>query len=151
MNGEKEPAREDQPDANEKAWSESDLKILRRLVGKHGSRAVSDAASKVVPRKPGRPPRGNLPYFEGMHLADWIDEQRAEHKRMGHSAPLKRAINDAYEMLYGDDPNRRDPEKYAKTVKRKLSRSRSDLEFQKKVAKEINAIGLRKIGREKIE
>lgn len=115
-------------------WSESDLKSLRRLVGKYGSSAVSDTAGKVIPRRPGRPSRGHLPYFEGMHLADWIEEQRAEHKHLGHSAPLKRAINDAYEMLHGDDPDRPDPEKFAKTVKRKLLPARRDLNFLKEAA-----------------
>ncbi|WP_139032269.1 hypothetical protein [Mesorhizobium amorphae] len=106
-------------------------------------------AGEIVPIGPGRPSRGDLPYYEGMHLADWIEEQRAEHKRLGNSAPLKRALNDAYEMLHGDDPDRPDPEKFATTLKRKFYPARRDLHVLQRVAEELNAIVPKQKQREK--
>lgn len=109
-----------QPAADEKPeWSARDLKNLKRLVRKHGVAAVSDKAKRVTPRGPGRPPRGDLPDYEAMHEAEWIEEQTTGYKLQKLGAPLKRAFNDAYEMTYGEDPDRPDPGKYAKTLKRK--------------------------------
>ncbi len=62
-----------------------------------------------------------------------------KHRSKGHSAPRKRAFNDVYEMIYGDDPDRPDPEKFAKTLKRKFHPALRDLKLQKEAAERMNA------------
>lgn len=116
----------------------SDIKELARLVRKYGRKGVAAAAGKVSLRGPGRPSRGPLPYYERMHLADWIEEAREEHRLAGHRAPYKRAVNDLYELLYGSTRDR-DPEKFAKTTKKKYLQGRQDLQLVKEAAKRRDA------------
>lgn len=108
--GPKGPKCGDIKPAPQRLLSGSEAKALARLVRKHGREAIATAARDVpLPRRPGRPSRGDLPYYERMDLAEWIEEQAAEHERNHLSAPYKRAFNDVYEMMYGDDLGRPDP------------------------------------------
>lgn len=134
---------------DEPAWSKDDLKALRRLVRKFGRNAVCDAALSVRLPRGGRPRRGDLPLYEAMHLAGWVEEREAEYKEQGLRAPLKRAFNDAYEMTYGDDPDRPDPGKFARTLKRKYYPALRALRLEKEAAERRNAALRRRRGREK--
>jgi hypothetical protein len=118
--------------------SASDTKELARLVRKYGQEAVAAAVQKTPLRGPGRPSRGLLPYYERMHLADWIEEAAEEHRLEGHRAPYKRAVNDLYELLYGGTQDR-DPEKFAKTTKKKYQQGRRDLQLLKEADKRREA------------
>src|SRR4051794_29351479 len=56
--------------------SDRDAKSLATLVRKYGRAVVEDSVKNVgSPRGRGRPPRGQLPYFERIHLAQWFDER----------------------------------------------------------------------------
>jgi hypothetical protein len=119
--------------------SASDAKELARLVRKYGTETVVGAAHKVPVRGPGRPSLGLVPYYTRMHLADWIEEQAEEHRLAGHRAPYKRAVNDLYELQHGGTQDR-DPEKFAKTTKKKYQRGRRDLRLVKEAAKRREAL-----------
>ena len=142
---------EDQSHPNdEPEWSKDDLKDLRRLVRRFGRNAVCDAAIAVrLTETGGRPPRGDIPLYEAMHLASWVEEQVAEYKEQGLRAPLKRAINDAYDMIYGDDPDRPDPGKFARTLKRKYYPALRALRLEKEAAERRNAFFRKRKGAKK--
>lgn len=114
---------------HETAWPESDLKSLRRLVQKYGSCAVSHAADKVVPRRAGRPSRGNLPYFEGMHLVQWLEEAAAEYRANGVRYFMAAAINDLFELTVDEDDRKQSGryERFEKTTRRRLIEGRKEL------------------------
>src|SRR4051812_31409283 len=59
-----------------------DERKLARLVRKYSRKAVTAAVAHVVPRGPGRPSRGLLPYHETMHLTDWAEAHRQELARL---------------------------------------------------------------------
>ena len=106
--------------------SAAETKAMARLVRKYGIRTVI-ALAKVVPlRRPGRPSRGLLPYYERMHRTEWIEEQSEEHRKRGCTKPYTNAEIDVYEMLFGDD-NLRDIDKFRKTSKKMRQQGRQDL------------------------
>jgi hypothetical protein len=134
LRGPKYDFKHTQPAELGSSLSASDTKELARLVRKYGRQAVAAAAQEVPLRGKGRPSRGLLPYYEGMHVADWIEEQAEEHRLAGHRAPYKRAVNDLYELQYGGGRQDRDPEKFAKTIKKKYQQGRRDLQLVKEAA-----------------
>lgn len=120
---------EPQEKTNEPTWPESDLKSLRRLVQKYGSRAVSDAAGEVVPRSAGRPSRGNLPFFERMHLVQWLEEAAAEHRTNGVRNFTAAAINDLFDLTADEADHKQSGryERFEKTIRRSLIEGRKDI------------------------
>jgi hypothetical protein len=138
LRGPKYDLKQTQPAGLRSSLSASDTKELARLVRKYGREPIAAAALEVLLRGRGRPSRGLLPYYEGMHLADWIEEQAEEHRLAGHRAPYKRAVNDLYELLHGGTQDR-DPEKFAKTIKKKYQQGRRNLQLVKEAAKRREA------------
>jgi hypothetical protein len=111
--------------------SASDTRKLERLVRKYGRDAVATAVGEIEvqePRGPGRPSRGLLPYYEKMHLADWIEDRAEEHRRAGSVKPYTNAEIDLYEMLYSGGEERRDLNKFRKTRKKARLQGRRDLQ-----------------------
>jgi hypothetical protein len=100
------------------------MKDLARLVRKYGRDVIGGAAKTVSVRGPGRPSRDNLPFFERMHLADWIEEQAEEYRQAGSRKPYRQAEIDLYELMYDDDAKSRDFEKFQKTKKKARQRGR---------------------------
>jgi hypothetical protein len=136
--GPKYPEIEDGPEP-EPGLTAADTKELARLVRKYGRDVVADAARKVTLRGPGRPSRSDLPYYERMHLADWIEEYAEEYRQAGHRAPLKQAKLDVYEMLYAGKEGQRDLEKFLKTIKKKHQQGRRELQEVKAAAQRREA------------
>lgn len=113
---------------------------LAMLVKKYGAIVIAKAAKTVAPtRHRGRPPRGNRPRFERMHLADFFDELVEEHREAGSRYPKQAAMRDLFDVAY---PSRRyDPDafrRFAATTKRKLPQGRRDLARAKETAKRLN-------------
>ena len=82
-----------------------------------------------LPRKPGRPSRGNLPYFELAHLADWIEDVAEEHRKNGKRNAIRLAEVELYEMTV-DDEQRRTPgkfERWLRNIKKKRLIGRRNL------------------------
>ncbi|MER8435398.1 hypothetical protein NKH36_19015 [Mesorhizobium sp. M1312] len=121
---------DDQPNAADgPVWSEADLKSLSRLIGKHGVEAVHRMTNKTAPRGRGRPSRGDLPYYEGMQLAQWLDEAAAEHRAKGTRNFASAAIYDLF-VLTVDEHEHKQPgrfERFLKTTKRKWIEGRKEL------------------------
>jgi hypothetical protein len=134
LRGPKYDLKQTQPAELRSSLLASDAKELARLVRKYGREPIAAAAHEVPLRGRGRPTRGLLPDYERMHLADWIEEQAEEHRLAGHRAPYKRAVNDLYDLLYGGGRQDRDPEKFAKTIKKKYLQGRRDLQLVKEAA-----------------
>ena len=124
----KPPARKKYRNQEEEALAESrpqlsaaETQALARLVRKYGIRTVI-ALAKVVPlRGPGRPSRGLLPYYERMHLTEWIEEQAEEYRQKGNTAPYKDAERDMYQMRYGSNEPRK-----GRTIKKLRQQGRRD-------------------------
>jgi hypothetical protein len=127
-----------QPAQSRPTLSASDTKELARLVRKYGRDGIAAATHEVPLRGRGRPSLGFEPYYKKMHLAEWIEEQAEEHRCAGHRAPYKRAVNDLYELLHGGTQDR-DPEKFAKTTKKKYQQGRRDLQLLKQADKQREA------------
>jgi hypothetical protein len=110
------------------ALSEPDRKRLATMVRKVGLEAVIEAAKTVgPPRRAGRPSRGNKPYLELMHLADWIEDEAAERRELGSRWPYNEARIAAYRMAHGlDVPVSKSN---IKLVKKKHLRGRRELEL----------------------
>jgi hypothetical protein len=87
------------------------------IVEKYGADAVIEAVPIVRKRRRGRPSRGNLPIYEKMHLAQWIDERAEEYLTAGCKAPIRQARIDAYHLEFGSEqqPN----EEHLDTIKKK--------------------------------
>ena len=109
------------------------IRLLARLVRKYGGKLVAAAAGEVEPRGPGRPPRGDLAYFELIHLAEWIEDVAKQHRRNGSRKPYIDAGIDAYDLLYGKK-GQRDLDKFLKTMKRKRYEGRRALQEARKLA-----------------
>lgn len=110
--------------------SAGDRKVLARLIRKYGGDTVV-AAAKVLPpgRGPGRPSRGLLPYYERMHLTEWIEEQAEEYRQKGSTAPYKDAEREMYQMRYGNDEPRK-----GRTIKKLRQQGRRNwIEFLEKM------------------
>jgi hypothetical protein len=102
--------------------SAGDRKVLARLIRKYGGEAVVAAATVLPPgRAPGRPSRGLLPYYERMHLTEWIEEQAEEYRQKGNTAPYKDAERDMYQMRYGSNEPRK-----GRTIKKLRQQGRRD-------------------------
>lgn len=129
MSGKQKLKRNGQPFTKKLTGSESDLKSLSRLIRKYGSSAVSNQASKVVPRGPGRPSRGDLPLFESIHLAQWLEETAAEHRSNGVRNFMAAAINDLFELTIDEHEQKETGryERFEKTTRRKLIEGRKAL------------------------
>jgi hypothetical protein len=109
--------------------SEAETRGLARLVRKYGVETVTAAiaaAKDIRLRGPGRPSRGLLPYFERMHMTEWIEGQAEEHRQRGSTKPYTEAETDTYQMLY-DDEKSRDLERFCKTIKKTRLQGRRDL------------------------
>jgi hypothetical protein len=110
--------------------TEADRKTVARLVRKYGAAAMRrEIDHPAALRARGRPPRGDLPYLEGMHLAEWIEEAVEEYRKKGEPKPVKKAIFDLFELTKSAE-ERRQPktfERFESTLKRKLIESRADL------------------------
>ncbi len=107
--------------------SAGDTKALARLIRKYENKTVV-AAAKVLPpgRGPGRPSRGLLPYYERMHLTEWIEERAEEHRQNGSTKPYIEAEIDLYEMFFGEETPR-DLQKFRRTIKKSRQQGRRDL------------------------
>jgi hypothetical protein len=114
--------------------SPSDQKALARLVRKYGRKAVVAATQTVFARGPGRPSKGLLPYHERMHLADWIEEQAEEHRQRGSRKPYTDAEIDLYDLLYSGEEERRDLQKFRKTIKKVRQQGR---QYWREVAQKV--------------
>jgi hypothetical protein len=126
----------EQPPSSAPEMTDTDAKDLARLVNTYGRDFVAEAAKTVRPRRRGRPSRGDLPYYEIMHLADWLDETAGDHCKDGKPAPKKQALLDLFEMTINED-ERRAPgrfARFAKTTKKKWLRGRRDLQLAKEQA-----------------
>jgi len=108
--------------------SDAHAKKLATLVRKYGPEAIAKAAKAVVTRKPGRPSRGDFPYYERMHLADWLEERAEEHRAAGSRKPYTDAEIELYELLYGGEEEKRDLQKFRKTIKKARHRGRLELQ-----------------------
>ena len=110
--------------------SAGDTKVLARLIRKYGGESVV-AAAKVLPpgRAPGRPSRGLLPYYERMHLTEWLEERAEEYRQKGSTAPYKDAERYMYQMRYGNNEPRK-----GRTIKKLRQKGRRDwIEFLEKM------------------
>jgi hypothetical protein len=110
------------------ALGAADTKSLARLVRKYGRNKIIGAAKEVAVRGPGRPPCGDLPYFERLALAGMIEEWAEEYRLQGSQKPIKNALLDLYEVEHGGEPEKPDLQKYLKTQKRKLIPARRELQ-----------------------
>jgi hypothetical protein len=110
--------------------SERDQRALARLVRKYGQDAVMQAVEKALPKRGrGRPSRGNLPFFEDAHLADWFNDCVEEHRQRGSRSPIKDAEHDLYEIMMPEE-QRREPGrfvKWQKNIKKKRLQGRRNL------------------------
>jgi hypothetical protein len=91
------------PQSGLEQLSESEARQLTRLIRKHGKKVVVTAVGEIrlrEPRKRGRPSRGNLPHFELMHLASFLDELTHEYRAAGSKAPFVEAVTFLYELKY---------------------------------------------------
>jgi hypothetical protein len=107
--------------------SASDTKELTRLVRKYGRAVVATAAGTVLLRAPGRPSRGLLPYYERMHLAEWIEEQAEEHRQAGSRKPYTDAEIDLYDLQFSGEEESPDFQKWRKTIKKRRQQGRREL------------------------
>jgi hypothetical protein len=111
------------PDTQPRRLNAVNTKRLARLVRKYGRPTIIGAAKEVRVRGPGRPSRGDLPYFEGLWLAQTYEELVEEYRLKGSPKPKTAAPIELYEFEYGDEPDepgKLDLQKYLKTQKRKL-------------------------------
>jgi hypothetical protein len=121
--------------------SEEDQKILARLVRKYGSDLVGKAVMTVATRGPGRPRRGALPYYERMHLADWIEETAEEYKRDGSRKQYTDAYYELFVMTHKPEEVR-EPGRFTKfrqTTKKKHHQGRRELILVKAAAERRDA------------
>lgn len=116
--------------SNTKPWpvSATDTKELARLVRKYGRGTIIAAAKEVPVRGPGRPSRGDLPYFERLSFAQMLEDWNKEHQRQGSHKPMKDALLDLYEVMYDGKSVKHDLQKFLKTQKRKLIPARRELQ-----------------------
>jgi hypothetical protein len=116
--------------SNTKPWplSATDTKELARLVRKYGRGTIIAAAQEVPVRAPGRPSRGDLPYFERLSFAQMIEDWTKEHQRQGSHKPVKDALLDLYEVMYDGELVKPDIQKFLRTQKRKLIPARRELQ-----------------------
>lgn len=78
--------------------SDKDWKLFARLTKKYGKEKAHSAIDSVSPRGPGRRRISETTKdAEGLNLVEYVEEQREEYEVEGHSAPLKRAIEDLAE------------------------------------------------------
>jgi len=64
--------------------SSEDAKRLRTLVRKHGRDLIRQIVKAIgLNPKKGRPPRGDLPYFERIYFAQWVEEDAEESRQAG--------------------------------------------------------------------
>jgi hypothetical protein len=129
--------------------SDRDNKKLASLIRKYGRKRVADALTMIVPRSRGRPPRGLLPYFERMHLADWIDTVAEECRQSDSKTPIKDAVHQLYDLIF-DAEQQRIPGHFArwqKAIKTKRLLGRRELQAVKAAA-EKRAAYPNKLGRE---
>jgi hypothetical protein len=82
-----------------------------------------------------------------MHLTDWIETVADEYRRAGSAQPYKDAELDLYELEYGGQEERRDVQKFRKTIKKVRQQGRRDYqELARKIQahpKSASAVGLR--------
>lgn len=104
----------------------SDTRDLARLVRKCGRNLIVETAKSIPEPREGRPPRGDLPVFERIHLADWIDEVAMEYQEAGSVKPYRQAELEVYEMQFGGDGNRPDLQTFLTTLKRKRIQGRKE-------------------------
>jgi len=79
----------------------ADTKELARLVRKYEREFIIGAAHQVVPRDAGRPRLGDEPYYERMHLADWLKDCAEEYRARGSRYPEHDAALELHELLFG--------------------------------------------------
>lgn len=116
------------PKTPEQQLSASDTKELARLVSKYGQDTIVAAAKEAPLSRRGRPPRGDLPYYERMHWADWVEERVEEYIQADSPKPVKKALIDAYDMLYEGEHDPPDLQKFLKTHKKKFHIGRRELQ-----------------------
>jgi hypothetical protein len=116
----------------------ADTKELARLVGMYGRIIVIDAANQIVPRGPGRPRSGDEPYYEQMHLADWLKDCAEEYRARGSRYPEHDAALELHELLFGSGAHVSD--KWLKTTKNKrLLGEESFRNLARQILKQPNA------------
>jgi hypothetical protein len=112
----------------------SDTRELARLVRKYGRTLVVETAMSIPEPREGRPPRGDLPVFERIHLADWIEEVAKEYQKAGSSKPYRQAELEVYEIQFGGDGKRPDLQTFLTTLKRKRIQGRKELRAARETA-----------------
>ena len=146
LKGPKYDLKQAQPAELRSSLSASDAKELARLVGKYGPEVVAAEAHKVPLRGRGRPSRGDLPYYENMHLADWIEEQAEKHRQAGSPKPYTDAEIDLYDLRFSGEKKPPDFQKWRKTIKKRRQQGRRDwLELARQIRehpKSASAVGL---------
>jgi hypothetical protein len=114
--------------------SSEDRKRLRTLLRKYGRDQIIQVAKKIdVSQGRGRPPRGDLPEYERIHFAQWIEEEAEERRQAGSKSPIKDALYGAFEMDVGElgKEERRNPgrfNRWLKTHKKKWQQGKRELE-----------------------
>jgi hypothetical protein len=127
LRGPKYDLQQTQPAELRSILSGSDTKELARLVRKYGRKVVAAAARTVSLRAPGRPSRGLLPYYERMHLAEWIEEQAEEHRQAGSRKPYTDAEIDLYDLQFSGEEKPPDLQKWRRTIKKLRQQGRREL------------------------
>ena len=113
---------------------DEDAKRLRTLLRNYGRDQISQVALTIdVCPKRGRPPRGELPKYERIHFAQWIEEEAEERRKAGSKSPIKDAFYAAFEMDVDElkKEERRDPghfNRWLKTHKKKWHQGNRNLE-----------------------
>jgi hypothetical protein len=80
--------------------TETEKKLLARLNRKYGVAGIHDVVDKVgLSQRRGAPSKGELPRYEAMHWADWIDDVAEEYRQKGSRSPIRDAENEFYEMI----------------------------------------------------
>jgi hypothetical protein len=116
--------------SGEPKLSSRDTKQLSRLVGKYGRDFIVGAAKSVpLPRKPGRPSEGILPFLKLAGLAYWIQNVAEKHRKSGKRNAIRLAEVELYEKTV-DDEQRRTPDhftRWQRNIKKKRLIGRRNL------------------------
>ena len=105
-----------------KVFGAADPQIWRRECGcrRESSSARASARASVAQ---------TLPYYERMHLTEWLEERAEEYRQKGSTAPYKDAERYMYQMRYGNNEPRK-----GRTIKKLRQQGRRDwIEFLEKM------------------
>lgn len=79
--------------------SDGDKKIIARMIKRYGrDNVLAEVLASTGPRDAGRPPRGLLPLYEAIHLAQWYSDRINEFRENGSSNPERDAYREHYRL-----------------------------------------------------